>query len=75
MSNPLIKNNAGVMPEQQNANLQAMYEQFKANPLRYLSGLPSEIQTPQQAVEYLANNGRIPAHLKGRVEAMLGRKI
>lgn len=72
MSNPLIKNNAS---GQQNVNLQSMYEQFKANPLRYITGLPAEIQTPQQAVEYLANNGRIPPHLKAQVESMLGRKI
>jgi hypothetical protein len=36
--------------------------------------IPKELTTPQQIVQYLADNGKIPPMLQGRVNAMLGRK-
>ena len=67
MSNPII-------PKQQ-PNISQLFEEFKKNPMQYLSGMPANVNTPKQAVEYLANNGRIPPQLRGQVSAMLGRQI
>lgn len=70
MANPFIQK------QQQQPDMNALYQQFAQNPLQYLQGLniPTNLTTPQQIVEYLANNNRIPPMLQGRVNAMLGRK-
>jgi hypothetical protein len=56
--------------------MNALYQQFMQNPMQYLTGMniPKELTTPQQIVQYLADNGRIPPMLQQRVNAMLGRK-
>ena len=64
--NPLNQNN--------HPDMNKLFQQFKADPLKYLTGIPQGMTNPQQIVQYLANNGRIPAHLQGRVNAMLGRR-
>ena len=70
MSNPM---NVG---QQQQPDMNALYQQFMQNPMRYLTGMniPKELTTPQQIVQYLADNGKIPPMLQQRVNAMLGRK-
>jgi len=70
MSNPL---NVG---RQQQPDMNALYQQFAQNPMQYLTGMniPKELTTPQQIVQYLADNGKIPPMLQQRVNAMLGRK-
>lgn len=70
MSNPL---NVG---RQQQFDMNALYQQFMQNPMQYLTGMniPKELTTPQQIVQYLADNGKIPPMLQQRVNAMLGRK-
>jgi len=70
MNNPL---NVG---RQQQPDMNALYQQFMQNPMQYLTGMniPKEFTTPQQIVQYLADNGRIPPMLQQRVNAMLGRK-
>lgn len=70
MSNPL---NVG---RQQQPDMNALYQQFMQNPMQYLMGMniPKELTTPQQIVQYLADNGKIPPMLQQRVNAMLGRK-
>ena len=70
MANPFVQK------QQQQPDMNALYQQFMQNPLQYLQGLniPTNLTTPQQIVEYLANNNRIPPMLQGRVNAMLGRK-
>ena len=70
MSNPL---NVG---RQQQPDMNALYQQFMQNPMQYLTGMniPKKLTTPQQIVQYLADNGRIPPMLQQRVNAMLGRK-
>lgn len=69
MANPLVS-------KQQQPDMNALYQQFMQNPLRYLTGLniPSHITTPQEMVQYLADSGKIPPMLKNRVDAMLGRR-
>lgn len=69
MANPLVS-------KQQQPDMNQLYQQFAQNPLQYLMGLniPRELTTPQQIVQYLADNGKIPPMLQGRVNAMLGRK-
>lgn len=69
MANPLVS-------KQQQPDMNQLYRQFMQNPLQYLMGLniPQGLTTPQQIVQYLADNGKIPPMLQGRVNAMLGRK-
>lgn len=67
MSNPII-------PKQQ-PDIQQLFQQFKQNPMKYLTGLniPSGMTSPQQIVQYLAANGKIPAQLQGQVKALMSR--
>lgn len=71
MSNPLNVN--------QSTNAQIdynkLFQQFKQDPMRYLTGLniPQSMNSPQQIVQFLADNNRIPTHLKGYVNSLLGR--
>lgn len=67
MGNPFV---------QKQPDINQLYQQFMQNPMQYLTGMniPKELTTPQQIVQYLADNGRIPPMLQGRVNAMLGRK-
>ena len=69
MANPLVS-------KQQQPDMNQLYQQFMQNPLQYLMGIniPQGLTTPQQIVQYLADNGKIPPMLQGRVNAMLGRK-
>jgi hypothetical protein len=69
MANPFVQ-------KQQQPDMNALYQQFMQNPMQYLTGMniPKELTTPQQIVQYLADNGKIPPMLQGRVNAMLGRK-
>ena len=69
MANPLVS-------KQQQPDMNQLYQQFMQNPLQYLMGLniPQGLTTPQQIVQYLADNGKIPPMLQGRVNAMLGRR-
>ena len=67
MGNPFVR---------KQPDMNALYQQFMQNPMQYLTGMniPKEFTTPQQIVQYLADNGRIPPMLQQRVNAMLGRK-
>lgn len=67
MANPLVT---------KQPDMDTLYQQFVQNPLQYLMGLniPQRLTTPQQIVQYLADNGKIPPMLQGRVNAMLGRR-
>ena len=67
MGNPFV---------QKQPDINQLYQQFMQNPMQYLTGMniPKELTAPQQIVQYLADNGRIPPMLQGRVNAMLGRK-
>lgn len=67
MGNPFV---------QKQPDINQLYQQFMQNPMQYLVGMniPKELTTPQQIVQYLADNGKIPPMLQGRVNAMLGRK-
>ena len=67
MGNPFV---------QKQPDINQLYQQFMQNPMQYLMrmNIPKELTTPQQIVQYLADNGKIPPMLQGRVNAMLGRK-
>lgn len=56
-------------------DLNQLYQQFIQNPTQFLTGLniPKELTTPEQMVQYLADNGKIPPMLQARVNAMLNR--
>lgn len=74
MANPLIP--------QQTTNQQPnqkMYDEFKQDPTAYL--VKCGLQIPESfsgdyraLVEHLANTGQIPPALRGRVQAMLGKR-
>ena len=68
MPNPLSS-------RQQQPDINVLYQQFMQNPMQYLTGLnlPQGLTSPQQIVQYLADNGKIPPMLQSRVNAMLGR--
>lgn len=60
----------------QQLDLNKLYNEFKQNPSKYLSGLnlPPELQTPEQIVRYLAQNGRIPPLIQRQVYSMVGKR-
>lgn len=66
MNNPII-------PKQ--PDIQQLFQQFKQNPMKYLTGLnvPSGMTSPQQIVQYLAANGKIPAQIQEQVKALMPR--
>lgn len=66
MANPLVN---------KQPDLNQLYQQFIQNPTQFLTGLniPKELTTPEQMVQYLAQNGKIPPMLQARVNAMLNR--
>lgn len=70
VSNPL---NIGQM---QQPDLNKLYQEFAQNPMKYLTGLgiPANITTPQQAVEYCVSAGKVPPILQQKINAMLGRR-
>ena len=69
MGNPFVQ-------QQQQPDINQLYQQFMQNPMQYLTGfnLPQGMTNPQQIVQFLADSGRIPPMLQGRVNAMLGRR-
>lgn len=71
MGNPL--NNATTTKQ---ADINELFEQFKQNPAKYLSGLniPQNMNDPRQIVQYLSQSGRIPPALQQRVNAMFATK-
>lgn len=76
MSNPLnVGCSNNVNAQSQQPNLQDLYNQFIQNPLKYLTnlGIPQDMSDPQQIVQFLAQNNRIPPQLMGRVNSMLRR--
>ena len=72
MGNPL---NSG-QQQNQMPDFNQLYQQFLHNPMQYLIGLnlPQNIQTAEQAVRYLADNGQIPPLIQKQVYAMLGKR-
>lgn len=73
MANPL---NAGNSQQMQMPDFNQLYQQFIQNPMKYLTGLhiPQGIQTPEEAVRFLASNGKIPPLIQRQVYSMLNRK-
>ena len=72
MSNPL---NAGQSKEQM-PNFDQLYQQFAPNWRQYLAGLniPQSIESPEQAVRFLAQNGQIPPLIQKQVYSMLNKR-
>jgi hypothetical protein len=57
-------------------DINVMFQQFRQNPMKYLTGynIPQNINSPEQIVRFLADNGKVPPMLQARVNAMLGRR-
>lgn len=75
MSNPLTAGQP-TGQKQQMPDMQTLYNQFRQNPIKYLTGMniPQGMSNPEQIVRFLAQNNKIPPMLQGRVNAMLGRR-
>lgn len=81
MGNPFFENQNRSNFQQTNQqpqqlDLNKLYSEFKQNPSKYLSGLnlPPELQTPEQIVRYLAQNGRIPPLIQRQVYSMVSKR-
>lgn len=84
MSNPIFKhqqfpqNNQNGMQnlQPQQPDFNSLFKEFKQNPMKYLGNLnlPPDIQTPEQAVRYLASTNQIPPLIQQQVYGMLGKK-
>ena len=82
MGNPVFKNqqlpqsNQNGSNNQQPLDFNAMFNEFKQNPMKYLGNLnlPPDIQTPEQAVRYAAATNQIPPLIQQQVYGMLGKK-
>jgi spore coat protein CotF len=80
MGNPFFENqnrsNFQQTQQPQQLDLNKLYNEFKQNPSKYLSGLnlPPELQTPEQIVRYLAQNGRIPPLIQRQVYSMVSKR-
>lgn len=82
MGNPVFKNQQFPQQIQNGSNnqqpldLNAMFNEFKQNPMKYLGNLnlPPNIQTPEEAVRYAAATNQIPPLIQQQVYGMLGKK-
>lgn len=78
MANPFVsQNQSRLMQEQtqaQQPNFNQAYQQFAPNWRQYFNNLPEDIQTPEQAVRYLAQNGQVPPLIQRQVYMMLNRR-
>lgn len=75
MSNPLTTGQQG----SQMPDLNAMYQQFRKNPLEWLLksrlNIPQELSTsPQAMVEHLMRTNQIPKQIMPQVQAMMNGK-
>lgn len=80
MANPFVSQNQNQtqptqeQPQMQQPNFDQAYQQFAPNWRQYFKNLPEDIQTPEQAVRYLAQNGQIPPLIQRQVYSMLNRR-
>jgi hypothetical protein len=76
--NPLVTGQTAPVQQkpQGQPDINAMFQQFRQNPMKYLTGynIPQNINSPEQIVRFLADNGKVPPMLQARVNAMLGRR-
>lgn len=64
------------LQNQQN-DINSLYQQFQQNPIDFLArsnlGIPQGMTDPMQILQYLNNSRKIPQHLQGKVNQILGR--
>lgn len=76
--NPLLTGQSAPVQQkpQGQPDINAMFQQFRQNPMKYLTGynIPQNLNSPEQIVRFLADNGKVPPMLQARVNAMLGRR-
>lgn len=62
--------------QQSKINFEELFEKFKQNPQKYLGNLnlPSNIQTPEQAVRYAAATNQIPPLIQQQIYGFLNKK-
>lgn len=63
--------------QNQQADIKYLYQQFQQNPIDFLArsnlGIPQGMTDPMQILQFLNQSGRIPQHLQGKVNQILGR--
>lgn len=71
-----IQNPNPTQQSQQQLDLNKLFNEFKQNPFKYLSGLnlPPDIQTPEQAVRYCAQTGQVPPLIQKQVYRLVGKR-
>ncbi len=76
MANPFVSQNQNqsMQGQMQQPNFNQAYQQFAPNWRQYFNNLPEDIQTPEQAVRYFAQNGQIPPLIQKQVYSMLNRR-
>lgn len=84
MGNPFFENQnrrniQNPIPTQQppqQLDLNKLFNEFKQNPFKYLSGLnlPPDIQTPEQAVRYCAQTGQVHPLIQKQVYGLVGKR-
>jgi len=74
MANPFVSQNQPMQGQMQQPDFGQAYQQFAPNWRQYFKNLPEDIQTPEQAVRYFAQNGQIPPLIQRQVYSMLNRR-
>lgn len=83
MGNPIFKHqvnpinqNGSQNQQSQQIDFNALYNQFIQDPMKYMGNLkfPPEVQTPEQAVRYLASTNQIPPLIQQQVYGFLNKK-
>ena len=77
MKNPLMNGNGGNAPQMPNIN--ALFAQFKKNPMEFLLksklNIPQNVgSSPQAIVEHLMKSGQVPNQLIPQVQRLMGGK-
>lgn len=79
MSNPLTANQPAQQRQQNAPDLNALYQQFRKNPLEWLLksklNIPQELSgSPQAIVEHLYRTGQIPKQIMPQVQQMINKR-
>lgn len=79
MANPLFQGQQTQNKPYQQEDMQRLYGQFQQDPNAFLARAGLDIPAsfagdPRTMLQYLADNGKVPQFLQGRVNAALGRR-
>ena len=74
----VFENLSRQQPKQTKADIGALYQQFRQNPVEFLvrSGLkiPQNVTDPLQLVQYIAQTRQVPMQYQNEIYSMLNKK-